>query len=61
MDITGVSMHWKPELAWRGSTKRLGVAKVTPKEMLWRAEWASAVATATTIQDQASQLGWSFR
>jgi len=29
------------------------VGKVMPGEVLWRAEWASAVATAMTIQNQA--------
>jgi len=47
-----VSMHRKPELARRGSTAQLGMSKATPGEVLWRAEWASPVATATTIQNQ---------
>ena len=29
------------------------VGKATPGEVLWRAEWASPMATATTIQNQA--------
>ena len=53
-------MHRKPELARRGSTEQLGVSNAMPREVIWCAEWASAVATATTIQDQAPQLGWSF-
>jgi hypothetical protein len=43
-------MHRKPELARRGSRERLGTGKATPGEVLWRAEWASSMATATTIQ-----------
>jgi len=46
-------MHRKSELVWRGSMERLGVGKAMRREVLWRAEWASAVATATTIQDHA--------
>jgi hypothetical protein len=53
-------MHGKPELAQRGSTERLGVGKVTAWQLLRRAEWASAVATATTIQNQTPKRGWSF-
>jgi len=41
-------MHRKPELVRRGSTELLGVGKATPGEVLWHAEWASPVATATT-------------
>ena len=44
-------MEMKPELAWRGSTERPGVGKITPGEVLWHAEWASPVATAMTIQN----------
>jgi hypothetical protein len=54
-------MNRKPELAWRGSTERLGMGKATPGEVLWRTEWASPVATATTIQNQTPERGWSFR
>ena len=53
-------MHRKPELVRRGLTERLGVGKATPTEVLWRAEWASAMATATTIHDQAPERGWIF-
>jgi len=59
-NIWDMSMHRKPELARRGSMERLGVGTATPREVLWCAEWASAVATATTIQDQAPKQGWSF-
>jgi len=45
-------MHRKPELEQRGSTERLGMGKATPGEVLCRAEWASPVAAATTIQNQ---------
>jgi len=41
--------------------ERLGVGKEMPREVLWPAEWVSAVATAMTIQDQAPKRGWSFR
>jgi hypothetical protein len=29
--------------------------------VLWRTEWASPVATVTTIQNQTPKRGWSFR
>jgi len=45
-------MHKKPEPERRGSTERLGVGKATPGEVSWHAQWASPVATATTIQNQ---------
>jgi len=61
MHISDVSMHSKPELALRGLTERLGVGNAMPREVLWCAEWASPVATATTIQNQAPKRGWSFR
>jgi hypothetical protein len=54
-------MHRKPELTRWGSTERLGVGKATPEEVLWRAEWASSVPTAMTIQNQTPKRGWSFR
>jgi hypothetical protein len=54
-------MRRKPVLARRGLTERLGVGKATPGVVLWRAEWASPVATATTIQNQAPKGGWSCR
>jgi len=50
----------KPELAQRGSMERLGVRKAMPREVLWHAQWASPVATATTIQNQAPKQGRSF-
>jgi hypothetical protein len=53
-------MYRKPEVAQRGSMERLGVGKATPMEVLWHTEWASPVATASTIQNQAPKLGWSF-
>jgi len=40
--------------------EQLGVGKATPGELLWRAEWASPVATAKTIQNEAPKQGWSF-
>jgi hypothetical protein len=55
MQISDVSMHRKPELARRGSTDGLGVGTATPGAVLWRTEWASPVATVTTIQNQASK------
>ena len=61
MHISDVLMKRKPELAWRGPTERLGMGKATPREVLWRAEWASPVATAKTIQNQTPKRGWSFR
>ena len=61
MNIPYVSMHTKPELAQRVVPERLGVGNAMPKEELWRAEWVSPVATATTIQNQAPKWGWSFR
>jgi len=61
MHIPDVSMYRKPELARRGSTERLGGGKATLREVLWCAEWASPVATAMTIQNQAPKCGWSFR
>jgi len=45
-------MNRKPELARRGWMERLGMGKATPWEVLWRADWVSATATATTIQNQ---------
>jgi len=53
-------MHRKPDLARRGSTERLGVGKATPREGFWRAEWASAVATATTIQEKLQNEDGAF-
>jgi len=52
MHISDVSMHRKPELARRGPTKRLGVGKASPGEVLMRAEWVSPMVTATTIPNQ---------
>ena len=52
MHVSDVSMHRKPELVRKGLTERLGMGKVTPGEVLWCAEWASLVATATTIHNQ---------
>jgi hypothetical protein len=46
-------MNRKPELAHTGSTELLSVGNAMPGEVLWHPEWTSAVATATTIQDQA--------
>jgi hypothetical protein len=54
-------MHRKPELVPMGWMEQLDVCKVMPREVLWSAEWASAMATATTIQDQAPKQGLSFR
>ena len=34
------------------SMESLGAGKAMPREVLWRAEWASSMATATTIQNQ---------
>jgi hypothetical protein len=48
-------MHSKPGLDWKGSTERLGVGKPTHGEVLWGAEWAAPVATATTIESQTSK------
>jgi len=45
-------MDRKPERTRRGLKERLGMGKTTPGEALWRAEWASPVATAMTIQNQ---------
>jgi len=59
MHISDVSMHRKPELAWRYSTERLGVGEATPEEVLWCTEWVSPVSTAMTIQNQAAKPGWS--
>jgi len=53
-------MHREPELAQRGLTERLGVAKAMLREMLWCAEWSSPMATATTIQNQAPEQGLRF-
>jgi len=61
MHILDMSMRRKPELARRGSTEQQGVCKATPGEALWRANWASPMSTATTIQNQAPKQGWSFR
>jgi len=60
MHISDVSMNRKSELALRGSMEPLGVGEAMPGEVLWRAEWASPMATATTIQNQAPTPGWSF-
>jgi hypothetical protein len=54
-------MHRKTELARRGSMELLGMGKATPGEVLWRTEWVSLVATATTIQNPTPKRGWSFR
>jgi hypothetical protein len=59
--ISDVSMHRKPELARWGSMEQLGVGKATPREVLWRAERAAAMAIAMTIQDQAPKQGGSIR
>jgi len=60
MHISDVAIHRKPEQAQRAPTEWLGVGKAMPGEVLWRAEWASPVATATTIQNLAPELRWSF-
>jgi hypothetical protein len=54
-------MHREPQLALTGFMGQLGVGKETPREVLWCAEWASPMATAMTIENQAPKLGWSFR
>jgi len=41
--------------------KRLGVGKAMPGEVIWRSEWESPVATATTIQNQTPKRESSFR
>ena len=61
MHIADRLMHRKPDRGRSGSTERLGVGNATPGEVLWRAEWASPVATATTVQNQTPKRGWSFR
>jgi len=61
MHMSDVSMHRKPELAWRGSTERLGMGKAMPGVVLWYIEWVTPMATATTIQNQTPKRGWSFR
>jgi hypothetical protein len=38
----------------------LGVGTATPREVLWRNEWASPMGTAMTIQNQTTKRGWSF-
>jgi len=58
--MSDVSMHRKPELARRGSMERLSVSEKTPREVLWRTQWSSPVATATTIENQAGKRGWSL-
>jgi hypothetical protein len=60
MHIEDVLMHRKAELVWRGLIDQLGVGKATSREMFWRAEWTSPMATATTIQNQASEREWRF-
>jgi hypothetical protein len=55
MHIEDVLMHRKAELVWRGLIDQLGVGKATSREMFWCAEWTSPMATATTIQNQASE------
>jgi len=59
--MSDVSMHRKQELAQRVSQKQQGVGNATPREEICRTEWASPVATALTIQNQAPEQGWSFR
>jgi hypothetical protein len=61
MHISDVSLHRKLELAWKRLTERLGLGKATPGEVLWRAEWESPVATATTSQNQTRKRGWILR
>jgi hypothetical protein len=61
MHISNGSMHREPQLALTGFMGQLGVGKETPREVLWCAEWASPMATAMTIENQAPKLGWSFR
>jgi hypothetical protein len=53
-------MNRKAELVQKEPAERLGVGKATPREMLQCAEWLSPVATATTIQNQPPEQGWSF-
>jgi len=61
MHISDVSMHRKPEVLRMGSTEQLHMAIAMPWEVLWRAEWASPVATATTVQNQTPKQGLNFR
>jgi hypothetical protein len=61
MHISEVSIHRKLELARRGPMECLGVAKATPREELWRTDWVSPMATATTTQNKAPNLAWSFQ
>jgi len=59
--ISEVSMHSKPVLAQSGSTEQVRVGKATPGEVLWRAEWATPMATALTVPNRTPKWGWSFR
>jgi len=54
-------MNGKPELLGMGLAEQPGVGKAMPGDLLWRAEWASPVATATTIQKSAPKQGVRFR
>jgi hypothetical protein len=36
------------------------VGKATPGKVLWHTDWASPVATATTIQNQTPKQGLSY-
>jgi len=51
-------MHRKQELA---QSESVGVSKLSPGEVLWRAEWASPMATAMAIQNHTPKQGWIFR
>jgi hypothetical protein len=55
-----VSIDRKPELAWRESTEGQVVGKATPRVVLWRAEWASPMATAMSIENEAPKREWGF-
>jgi len=60
MHISDMSMLRMPQLAQRGSTARLGMDKAMPAKVLGRAQWATPVATARTIQNRTPKQEWSF-
>ena len=58
--ISDVSKNRKPELGQKGLMEQLGIGTVTPGDVWWRAEWESPVATATAIDNETPNQGWSF-
>jgi len=59
--MSDVSMHWRPDLAWRGCREQLGVGSGMPREVLWRTELVCAIETATTDQKQTAKQARSVR